>query len=50
MTRERPETTCTGCGRKLGVVKYSIESIPGGVYCITCYGRIKKQIDEKDGK
>jgi hypothetical protein len=42
-------TLCTGCDKKLGIVKYSIESIPGGVFCGSCYKSIKKQIDDKKG-
>lgn len=44
MPRE-PEPICTGCGKKLGIVKYSFESIPGAVFCGKCYKDLKRQME-----
>lgn len=50
MPKKPAETTCTGCGKGLGVLKITFKSIPGGVFCRDCARRIQEQIDQKGGK
>lgn len=51
MAKHKAEPICTGCGKKLGIVKIKFDSIPGGLFCTGCARSIQKQIhDKKEGK